>query len=251
MAGSFEEKPDIVIEAEHLSMMFNMSREKVDSLKEYVIRLVKRQLLFKEFWAVKDLNFTIRRGERVGLIGHNGSGKSTTLKMVCGVLKPTKGRVSVRGKVAPLLELGAGFDYNLTARENVFLNGAILGFSRSKMRDRYENIMEFAELKEFEDVALKNFSTGMVARLGFAIATCYDPDILIIDEILSVGDRDFQAKCHERIDELIGRGTTILFVSHSDDKIINICERVIWLDHGNMVADGEARGIIERYENNG
>jgi ABC-2 type transport system ATP-binding protein/lipopolysaccharide transport system ATP-binding protein len=150
-----------------------------------------------------------------------------------------------------LLELGAGFDYNLTARENVFLNGAILGFSRSKMRDRYENIMEFAELKEFEDVALKHFSTGMVARLGFAIATCYDPDILIIDEILSVGDRDFQAKCHERIDELIGRGTTILFVSHSDDKIINICERVIWLDHGNMVADGEARGIIERYENNG
>lgn len=251
MAGSFEEKPDIVIEADHLSMMFNMSREKVDSLKEYVIRLVKRQLLFKEFWAVKDLSFTIRRGERVGLIGHNGSGKSTTLKMVCGVLKPTKGRVSVRGKVAPLLELGAGFDYNLTARENVFLNGAILGFSRSKMRDRYESIMEFAELKEFEDVALKNFSTGMVARLGFAIATCYDPDILIIDEILSVGDRDFQAKCHERIDELIGRGTTILFVSHSDDKIINICERVIWLDHGNMVADGEARGIIERYENNG
>ena len=251
MDGSFEEKPDIVIEAEHLSMMFNMSREKVDSLKEYVIRLVKRQLLFKEFWAVKDLSFTIRRGERVGLIGHNGSGKSTTLKMVCGVLKPTKGRVSVRGKVAPLLELGAGFDYNLTARENVFLNGAILGFSRSKMRDRYENIMEFAELKEFEDVALKNFSTGMVARLGFAIATCYEPDILIIDEILSVGDRDFQAKCHERIDELIGRGTTILFVSHSDDKIINICERVIWLDHGNMVADGEARGIIERYENNG
>lgn len=251
MEGSFEEKPDIVIEADHLSMMFNMSREKVDSLKEYVIRLVKRQLLFKEFWAVKDLSFTIRRGERVGLIGHNGSGKSTTLKMVCGVLKPTKGRVSVRGKVAPLLELGAGFDYNLTARENVFLNGAILGFSRSKMRDRYENIMEFAELKEFEDVALKNFSTGMVARLGFAIATCYDPDILIIDEILSVGDRDFQAKCHERIDELIGRGTTILFVSHSDDKIINICERVIWLDHGNMVADGEARGIIERYENNG
>ncbi len=251
MDGSFEEKPDIVIEADHLSMMFNMSREKVDSLKEYVIRLVKRQLLFKEFWAVKDLSFTIRRGERVGLIGHNGSGKSTTLKMVCGVLKPTKGRVSVRGKVAPLLELGAGFDYNLTARENVFLNGAILGFSRSKMRDRYENIMEFAELKEFEDVALKNFSTGMVARLGFAIATCYDPDILIIDEILSVGDRDFQAKCHERIDELIGRGTTILFVSHSDDKIINICERVIWLDHGNMVADGEARGIIERYENNG
>ncbi len=251
MDGSFEEKPDIVIEAEHLSMMFNMSREKVDSLKEYVIRLVKRQLLFKEFWAVKDLSFTIRRGERVGLIGHNGSGKSTTLKMVCGVLKPTKGRVRVRGMVAPLLELGAGFDYNLTARENVFLNGAILGFSRSKMRDRYENIMEFAELKEFEDVALKNFSTGMVARLGFAIATCYDPDILIIDEILSVGDRDFQAKCHERIDELIGRGTTILFVSHSDDKIINICERVIWLDHGNMVADGEARGIIERYENNG
>ena len=251
MDGSFEERPDIVIEAEHLSMMFNMSREKVDSLKEYVIRLVKRQLLFKEFWAVKDLSFTIRRGERVGLIGHNGSGKSTTLKMVCGVLKPTKGRVSVRGKVAPLLELGAGFDYNLTARENVFLNGAILGFSRSKMRDRYESIMEFAELKEFEDVALKNFSTGMVARLGFAIATCYDPDILIIDEILSVGDRDFQAKCHERIDELIGRGTTILFVSHSDDKIINICERVIWLDHGNMVADGEARGIIERYENNG
>ena len=251
MDGSFEERPDIVIEADHLSMMFNMSREKVDSLKEYVIRLVKRQLLFKEFWAVKDLSFTIRRGERVGLIGHNGSGKSTTLKMVCGVLKPTKGRVSVRGKVAPLLELGAGFDYNLTARENVFLNGAILGFSRSKMRDRYESIMEFAELKEFEDVALKNFSTGMVARLGFAIATCYDPDILIIDEILSVGDRDFQAKCHERIDELIGRGTTILFVSHSDDKIINICERVIWLDHGNMVADGEARGIIERYENNG
>ena len=238
---------DIVIRAENLSMIFNMSSERIDSLKEYMIRLIKGELLYHEFHAVRDLSFTVKRGERVGLIGRNGSGKSTTLKMLCGVLKPTKGSVEIRGTVAPLLELGAGFDGNLTARENVFLNGAILGFSHREMQKKYDSIMDFAELWDFQDAAVKNFSSGMVARLGFSVATSYVPDILIIDEILSVGDIQFQKKCEKRIGSLIREGTTVLFVSHSIEDMEKMCDRVIWLDNGKKVMEGETEEILKQY----
>lgn len=236
-----------VIHVDHVSMMFNMSSEKVDNIKEYIIRLLKRQLMFQEFWALRDISFSVCRGEKVGLVGLNGSGKSTMLKIVSGVMKPTKGRVTVSGSIAPLIELGAGFDYELSARENVYLNGAILGHSREEMDVCYQEIIDFAELREFQDIAIKNFSSGMIARLGFAIATCHVPDILIIDEILSVGDFSFQQKCHRKMEQLTGKGATVLFVSHSSGDIVAMCDRAIWLDHGTIVAEGEAQYIVEKY----
>ena len=247
--AQMEPNAEPVISAEQVSMMFNMSTEKVDNIKEYVIRFLKRQLNFQEFWALQEVSFSVRRGEKVGLVGLNGSGKSTMLKVVSGVLKPTKGEVSVAGKIAPLIELGAGFDLDLSARENVFLNGAILGYSRATMENFYDSIIEFAELENFQDVAIKNFSSGMIARLGFAIATCNVPDILIIDEILSVGDFEFQKKCHKRMEELTGEGATVLFVSHSAGDIINMCDRAIWLEHGKLVSEGEAEYIVQKYLN--
>ena len=238
---------EVVISVDDVSMMFNMSSEKVDSIKEYVIRFLKRQLKFKEFWALHDISFSVRRGEKLGLIGLNGSGKSTMLKIVSGVLKATKGKVRVVGSIAPLIELGAGFDFELSARENIFLNGAILGYSREEMKQRYDDIIDFAELRDFENVAIKNFSSGMIARLGFAIATCHVPDILIIDEILSVGDFAFQKKCHRKMKELTQCGTTVLFVSHSAGDIISMCDRAVWLDHGYMLQEGQAQYIVEKY----
>lgn len=244
-----EPQKEIVINVKDTSIMFNMSSEKVDNIKEYIIRLIKGELNFKEFWALKNISFNVRRGEKIGLVGLNGSGKSTLLKIISGVMKPTKGSVSVTGIIAPLIELGAGFDFELSARENVYLNGAILGYSRQDMEKYYEQIIDFAELKDFEDVAIKNFSSGMIARLGFAIATSHVPDILIIDEILSVGDFEFQRKCHKRMEELTKEGTTVLFVSHSATDIINMCDKVIWLSHGNLVQEGEAQYIVEKYLN--
>ena len=238
---------EVAISAKDIRMMFNMSKEKVDNFKEYVIRFLKRQLSFKEFWALKGVDLEVKRGEKVGLIGLNGSGKSTMLKVVSGVLTPTKGTVKVNGAIAPMIELGAGFDPDLSARENIYLNGAILGYSRKQMDGFYEGIIDFAELQEFQDVAIKNFSSGMIARLGFAIATCNVPDILIIDEILSVGDFEFQKKCHKKMEELTGKGATVLFVSHSASDIISMCDRALWLDHGNLVAEGEAQYIVEKY----
>ena len=238
---------DVAISAEGIHMMFNMSKEKVDNLKEYVVRLLKRQLSFKQFWALKGVDLEVRRGEKVALIGLNGSGKSTMLKVVAGVLAPTKGKVSVRGVIAPMIELGAGFDPDLSARENIYLNGAILGYSKKMMDKFYDSIIDFAELHDFQDVAIKNFSSGMVARLGFAIATCNVPDILIIDEILSVGDFEFQKKCHKRMEELTEHGATVLFVSHSAGDVMNMCDRALWLDRGNLVAEGEAQYIVEKY----
>ncbi len=240
---------DVIISAENISMMFNMSKEKVDNLKEYVIRFLKRQLKFTQFWALRDVNLEVNKGERVGLIGLNGSGKSTMLKIVSGVLSPTKGTVNVKGRVAPMIELGAGFDIELSARENVFLNGAILGYDHAEMEKYYDSIISFAELEDFQDVAIKNFSSGMISRLGFAIATCRVPDVLIIDEILSVGDFEFQQKCHERMKQLTANGTTVLFVSHSAGDIINMCDRAVWLDHGKVIAEGEAQYIVEKYLN--
>jgi len=237
-----------VIELNRVSMRFNMSKDRVDSLKEYVVRLLKHQLFYEEFWALQDVSLSVKKGEVVGLVGLNGSGKSTLLKIVAGVLKPTKGTVQVSGTVAPLIELGAGFDPDLTARENVYLNGAVLGYSEAYMRERYAEIMDFAELWSFEDVPVKNFSSGMYARLGFAIATQVKPDILIVDEILGVGDYKFQEKCHKRIREIMSGGTTVLMVSHSGSTIKEFCDRAVWLENGRIRAIGPAEEICDQYE---
>lgn len=238
---------EVIIKVDHVSMKFNLASERYDGFKEYVIRSLKKQIKYNEFWALKDVSFEIYRGDSLGLIGLNGSGKSTMLKTIAGVLKPTKGRVEVRGNVAPLIELGAGFDFELTAKENIYLNGALLGHSRSIMEKHYEDIVEFSELQDFMDVPVKNFSSGMISRLAFAIATIGIPDILIVDEVLSVGDFRFQQKCEQRIRHMMGRGTTILFVSHSIQQVKAICNKVVWLDHGSLKRFGDSSKICEEY----
>lgn len=235
------------IEIENLSIKFNKSTERVDNFKEYVIRIVKRNLTYEKFWALKDISLTINRGETVGIIGLNGSGKSTLLKVIAGVLKPAEGRVSVCGSVAPLIELGAGFDHDLSARENIFLNGAVLGYNRKRMQELFEEIVEFSELRDFLDVPIKNFSSGMQARLGFAIATAVIPDVLIVDEVLGVGDYKFQEKCHRRMQEIMASGATVLFVSHSIEQVRQICSRAIWLENGRIIRDGEVNEICDEY----
>ena len=236
---------DIIIEVNNVSRCFNLARERVDSLKEYVVRRIKGNLHFDEFWALKDVNFTVKRGESIGLIGLNGSGKSTMLKVIAGVLKPTDGTVRVYGDVAPLIELGAGFDSDLTARENIYLNGALLGHPRSFMRDVYDEIVDFAELYDFMDVPVKNFSSGMTSRLAFSIATIGKPDILIVDEVLAVGDSKFQQKCIDRIEEMMRMGTT---VSHSIEQVKMVCGKVVWLEHGKLRAYGDTEEICAQYE---
>lgn len=238
---------EVIIKVEHVSMKFNLATEKFDSFKEYVIRSIKKQISYNEFWALKDVSFEVRKGDSLGLIGLNGSGKSTMLKTIAGVLKPTKGNVTVYGTVAPLIELGAGFDFDLTARENIYLNGAILGYTREMMQEYYEDIVDFSELREFMDVPVKNFSSGMVSRLAFAIATIGTPDILIVDEVLSVGDFRFQEKCQARIRRMMDQGTTILFVSHSIDQVKSICNKIIWLERGCMKRFGDAEPICREY----
>lgn len=236
------------VEVSNVSMRFNMSKDKVDSIKEYMIRLVKRQLFFEEFWALKEVSFSVEKGDVFGIVGLNGSGKSTLLKTISGILKPTEGRVYTEGVISPMIELGAGFDTDLTARENVFLNGSVLGFSRAQMKEKFDEIVEFAELQEFVDVAVKNFSSGMVARLAFSIATVIKPDILIVDEILAVGDFLFQQKCEQRIQELMSGGTTVLIVSHSIEQIERLCHRVLWLEHGRMRMLGDTREVCDSYK---
>lgn len=238
---------NIAIKVNDISMMFNKSSEKIDSLKEYMIKLVKRQLMFEEFWALQNISFEIKKGEAVGIVGLNGSGKSTLLKTIAKVLKPTKGEVEVVGTIAPLIELGAGFDSNLSARENIFLNGAVLGYNRMQMREKFESIMDLAELWDFVDVPIKNFSSGMVARLGFSIATSNMPDILIVDEILGVGDYKFQRKCEERMSKIIDNGATIVFVSHSIEQVREVCSRAIWLEKGHMLMDGSVDEVCDKY----
>lgn len=235
------------VKLNNVSMMFNKSSERVDSAKEYIIKLLKRQLMFEEFWALQNISFNISKGESVGIVGLNGSGKSTLLKIIAQVLKPTKGIIQVSGTIAPLIELGAGFDDNLTARENVFLNGAVLGYNRTQMREKFESIIDFAELWDFVDVPIKNFSSGMVARLGFSIATCHVPDILIVDEILGVGDFKFQEKCEERMNNIIKSGATIIFVSHSEKQVRELCNRAIWLQKGHLVMDGDVDDVCDHY----
>ena len=227
---------EIMIDVDHVSMRFNLGIEKGFSLKQGFVDLFNKEKRKKkknnEFWALKDVNFKINRGEVVGFIGSNGAGKSTLLKVVAGVMKPTKGNVDVYGNICPMIELGAGFDSQLTARENIYLNGAVMGYSKELIDSKFDEIVEFSELKEFLDVPIQNFSSGMVARLAFSIATIVDPEILIVDEILSVGDIAFQAKSETKMMQMIGGGTTVLFVSHSIQQIKKLCNRVIWIEHG-------------------
>lgn len=240
---------DIAIKVENVSMLFNMPKEKVDNLKEYFIKKVRRQLKFEKFYALRDVSLEIKKGEVIGLIGLNGSGKSTLLKIISGILNPTVGSAEIYGTISPLIELGAGFDFELTTRENIFLNGSVLGFDRRFMKEKYDEILDFAELRDFENVAIKNFSSGMVARLGFAIATLVKPDILIVDEILAVGDFQFQQKCEARIADMMAGGTTVIIVSHSIEQIERLCSRVVWLDHGKIVMSGDTIEVSEKYKN--
>jgi ABC-2 type transport system ATP-binding protein len=237
-----------IVKVENVSMMFNMSQEKVDNIKEYIIKMMKHELMFHEFWALKNVSFQLEKGDSLGIVGLNGSGKSTLLKLIAGVLKPTEGKVTTMGSIAPLIELGAGFDDDLSAEENILLNGSILGYSKSYMMSRYDDIIKFAELEGFTNTALKNFSSGMKARLGFAIATMNIPDILILDEVLAVGDFKFQEKSFARTKEIIGAGTTVLFVSHSVEQVRNICNKVLWLDHGQVVMFGDTETVCSAYE---
>lgn len=235
------------VEVNNVSMHFNMNKDKIDNLKEYCIKLFKRQLFFEDFTALQDISFKIEAGDTFGIIGLNGSGKSTLLKVISGILKPTTGSVKIHGTIAPLIELGAGFDPDLTARENIFLNGSVLGFSREFMREKFDEIVEFSELQDFVDVPIKNFSSGMVARIGFSVATIVKPDILICDEILAVGDYKFQEKCEQRIKDLMSGGTTVILVSHSIQQVERICNHILWLEHGKMKALG-GKELIPLYQ---
>lgn len=238
---------DYIIDAEHITVRFNKANENVDNLKEYFIKLVKRQLMFQEFFALQDVTLKVKRGEAWGLVGVNGSGKSTLLKVISGILRPYKGTVHVYGEIAPLIELGAGFDGNLTARENIFLNGAVLGYSKKFMEEHFESIVEFAEIQDFLDSPIKNYSSGMKARLGFAVATMVDPDILIVDEVLSVGDFLFKQKCQKRMKEMLASGTTLLLVSHNIDTVKAMCDHALWLSKGKVVEQGEVKKVCEHY----
>jgi ABC-2 type transport system ATP-binding protein len=238
---------DEIIRLENVSVVYNVPHERIGTFKEFIIRWVERKIKFDKFLALREINLTVSRGEVLGLIGHNGAGKSTLLKLVARVLPPTKGRVWVKGRVAPLLELGAGFHPDLTGRENVFLNGALLGFSRRQMEAKFKDIVDFAELWDFIDAPIRTYSSGMLARLGFAVATDSQPDILIVDEILGVGDEDFQAKCAERIRSYRKRGTAILMVSHDMNTVQSICNRTVFLDHGEVKFNGITQNAISAY----
>ena len=240
-----------MIKLEHVSMKFNLGIEKNFSVKQAFVDFFsfkkKKKKKKDEFWALRDISSEVKKGEVIGLIGSNGAGKSTLLKIVSGVMKPTNGKVKVSGVISPMIELGAGFDMELTARENIFLNGAILGYSKQFLESKFDEIVEFSELKDFLDVPVKNFSSGMTAKLAFSIATIVDPEILIVDEILSVGDIKFQEKSKNKMLEMIKGGTTVLYVSHSLDSIRQLCDRVVWIEHGKMVKVGKTDEICDEY----
>lgn len=239
---------EYAIEVNDVSMIFNIASEQLNNLKEYFIKIMRHELFFKEFRALDHVSFKVRRGEVVGLVGTNGSGKSTMLKCIAGVLEPSEGSIVVRGNIAPLIELGAGFDPELTARENIYLNGSLLGYSREFVDEHLQEIIDFAELQDFMDMPLKNYSSGMVARIAFAIATVTEPDVLIVDETLSVGDVFFQQKCEDRIRHFIESGdVTVLFVSHSMDQVERICQRAIWIEKGVQRMDGPVAEVCEAY----
>ena len=240
------------IVAVNVSMCFNLASERVDSLKDLLIKKIKFQSCsFDEFWALNNISFSVDKGESCALIGANGSGKSTMLKIISGILTPTKGSVEVNGSIAPLIELGAGFDYELTGRENIFLNGAILGYSKKLMLEKYDEIIDFSELRDFIDVPVKNYSSGMIARLGFSIATMVKPEILVVDEILAVGDQAFQDKCHKRLEDMMNSGTTVLLVSHSAADIKRICQKAVWIDKSNLRFVGNVDEALQLYDKPG
>lgn len=244
------EKNKSIISVKDVTMVFNLATEKVDSLKEYIIKVLKKQLMTQKFRALDKVNLEVMPGDSVALIGVNGSGKSTLLKIIAGVMTPTEGSVRVSGSIAPMIELGAGFDPDLTARENVYLNGAVLGYDREFMSRHFDSIMDFAELWDFVDVPIKNYSSGMVARLGFAIATEVKADVLIVDEVLAVGDFRFQEKCKVRMEELLSGGTTLLFVSHSTAQVRMLCKKAVWLNKGRVQMIGDADEVCKCYESN-
>ena len=239
---------DKLLEVNNVTIRFALTSERIDSMKDYFIKRLRGMITYDEFFALKDISFSMDRGESVGLIGLNGCGKSTLLKTIAGVLKPYKGNVRVYGSIAPLIELGAGFDMDLTAEENVYLNGALLGYSEKQMSEFYDDIVEFSELKPFMETPVKNFSSGMLARLGFAIATVGDPDLLIVDETLAVGDFKFQKKCEKRIQDILSSGTSLLFVSHTISQVERLCKRVIWLEKGQLVKDGPTNVVTKEYK---
>jgi ABC-2 type transport system ATP-binding protein len=239
------------VQLESVSVRYRVPTERIGTFKEYLIRTIKRKIQMRTFWAVNEVTLNVMHGEVFGLIGDNGAGKSTLLKVVARVLRPTRGRVVVRGRVAPLLEMGAGFHPELTGKENVFLNGSLLGYSRAEMQAKYQQIVDFAELGDFIDAPIRTYSTGMYARLGFSVATAHEPDVLIVDEILGVGDESFQQKCFERINEFRRNGTTILLVSHSMDKIQSMCQRAAWLDHGKLMSVGDPASVVQAYREKG
>jgi len=238
---------ETMIEVRDVSMRFRMANDNIRSIKEYMVQMIKGKIQYNEFEALKNVSFDVKRGEVVGLIGHNGAGKSTILKVISGILKPSEGSVTVRGNIAPMLELGSGFDFDMTGRENIFLNGAILGYSEDFLNSKYEEIVEFSEIGQFIDVPLRNYSSGMIARLAFSIATVVVPEVLIVDEVLSVGDANFQEKSYKRMMELMHGGTTVLFVSHSLPQIRNMCSRVVWLDHGQVRMFGDTQEVCDAY----
>ena len=236
-----------MIKANNISICYRMSHDKIQSIKEYLVALIKHKIRYEEFRALEDVSFEIQKGEVVGIVGNNGAGKSTLLKVISGILKPTRGSVELGGNVVPMLELGSGFDYDLTGRENIFLNGSILGYSESFLNSKYQEIVDFSELGEFIDIPVRNYSSGMIMRLAFSIASMVSPDILIVDEILAVGDAAFQEKSYARMTELMSHGTTVLLVSHNIEQIRRLCDRVIWLDHGKIVAIGDTQTVCDQY----
>lgn len=239
-------EPDI-IQIEDVSIRFRLSDDRILSLKEFFTRKLDGKLSYSEFWALRNVSFQVKKGEVMGIIGSNGAGKSTLLKVISGIIKPTSGKVTCYGNVVPMLELGSGFDMDLTGRENIFLNGAVLGYSKEYLRSKYEEILDFSELGQFIDVPIRNYSSGMLMRLAFSVATMVNPEILIVDEILAVGDEAFQAKSRDRMKKLMSGGTTVLFVSHSLEQIRQMCDRVVWLDHGQVKMIGKAAEVCDQY----
>ena len=235
------------IEVDNVSMKFNLSREKVDSLKDYIFKTIKREIQYNEFWALKNVSFSVEKGDRVGILGLNGAGKSTLLKVISGVFKPTEGHVDKHGKMVPLLELGAGFDPQYTGKENIYLYGAMLGYTKKFIDSKYDEIVEFSELQKFMDVPVKNYSSGMKSRLGFSIATVVEPKILILDEVLSVGDAEFRKKSEKKIMSMFDSGVTVLFVSHSLEQVQRLCNKAMILEKGKLIAYGDIDPISEQY----